>query len=79
MPHQSTQQLILDAAIAGPSIAGTLTTPSGARREFHGWIELTTAIEALLCSDQPGSLPPEGGLEPPDIAAPRLGSRSTSW
>lgn len=58
MAHRSTRPLILEAAISGTSIAGTLTTPSGARREFHGWIELTTAIEALLAADDPSPLGP---------------------
>ncbi len=42
------QRLILDAAIDGSVIRGTLTVPSGDRREFHGWLELNTALEATL-------------------------------
>jgi hypothetical protein len=63
--------------MSGSSIAGTLTTPSGARRDFHGWIELTTAIEALLGADDPQSLHPGDGREPsaqrspPPTACPR--------
>ena len=42
------QRLILDAAIDRSVIHGTLTAPSGDRREFHGWLELSTALEATL-------------------------------
>ncbi len=43
-----TQRVILDAAIEDGVIRGTLTAPSGARRDFHGWLELNTALEAIL-------------------------------
>jgi hypothetical protein len=43
-----TQRLILDAAIDRSVIHGTLTAPSGDRRDFHGWLELNTALEATL-------------------------------
>jgi hypothetical protein len=43
-----TQRLILDAAIDRSVIHGTLTVPSGDRRDFHGWLELNTALEAAL-------------------------------
>lgn len=53
------QRAILDAAIDGSVIRGTLTAPSGERREFHGWLELHTALETMLhasCDrDQPAS------------------------
>jgi len=42
------QRVILDAAIERSVIRGTLTGPTGERREFHGWLELNTALEALL-------------------------------
>ena len=42
------QRVILDAAIDGSVIRGTLTAPSGERRGFHGWLELNTALEATL-------------------------------
>jgi hypothetical protein len=42
------QRVILDAAIEASVIRGTLTAPSGARRDFHGWLELSTALEAIL-------------------------------
>jgi hypothetical protein len=48
MQLEPTQHLILEAAIDSSSIRGTLTAPSGDRREFHGWLELNTAIEAML-------------------------------
>jgi hypothetical protein len=43
-----TQQVILDAAIERSVIRGTLTAPTRERREFHGWLELNTALEAIL-------------------------------
>ena len=42
------QRVILDASIDGSVIRGTLTASSGERREFHGWLELNTALEAML-------------------------------
>ena len=42
------QRVIVDAAIENSVIRGTLTAPSGARRDFHVWLELNTALEALL-------------------------------
>ena len=42
------QQVILEAAIDRSVIQGTLTATSGERREFHGWLELSTALEAML-------------------------------
>ena len=42
------QHVILDAAIDRSVIRGTLTASSGERREFHGWLELNTALEAML-------------------------------
>jgi hypothetical protein len=40
-----TRTAILDAATKAFVIRGTLTAPSGARRDFHGWLELNTALE----------------------------------
>jgi hypothetical protein len=42
------QRVILDAAIDRGVIRGTLTANSGERREFHGWLELNTALEILM-------------------------------
>jgi hypothetical protein len=42
------QRVILDAAIERSVIRGTLTAATGQRREFHGWLELNTALEAIL-------------------------------
>ena len=42
------QRVILEAVIDGSVIRGTLTAPSGDRRDFHGWLELNTALEAAL-------------------------------
>jgi hypothetical protein len=43
-----TGQLTLEASLDGSVIRGVVSAPSGQRREFHGWLELSTAIEALL-------------------------------
>jgi hypothetical protein len=43
-----TRRVILDAAIDRSVMRGTLTAPSGERRDFHGWLELSTALEELL-------------------------------
>lgn len=45
-----TRRLILDAAIDRSVISGTLTAPSGERRNVHGWLELNTALEAMLAT-----------------------------
>jgi hypothetical protein len=42
------RRVILDAAIDDSVIRGTLIAPSGDRRDFHGWLELNTALEAML-------------------------------
>jgi hypothetical protein len=43
-----TKRLILDAQLERSVIEGTLTDPSGAQREFHGWLALAAALEAAL-------------------------------
>ena len=43
-----TRRVILDAAIDRSVIRGMLTAPTGERRDFHGWLELGTAIETML-------------------------------
>jgi hypothetical protein len=43
-----TRRVILDGAIERSVIRGTITGPAGERREFHGWLELNTALEAIL-------------------------------
>jgi hypothetical protein len=48
MQSPAYRQFILEAAIDGSVIHGTLSTPTGQQRAFHGWIELNTALEALL-------------------------------
>jgi hypothetical protein len=49
MKQSSTnRRLIIDASIDGSVIRGTLSASSGERRRFHGWLELNTAIEAML-------------------------------
>jgi hypothetical protein len=42
------RRVILDAAIERSVIRGTLTGSNGEQREFHGWLELNTALEAIL-------------------------------
>jgi hypothetical protein len=42
------RRVILDAAIDRSVIRGTLTAPTGERRDFHGWLELSTALETIL-------------------------------
>jgi hypothetical protein len=51
MQSSTIRKLVLDAAIDGSVIRGTLTTPAGERREFHGWLELNAAVEAMLDGD----------------------------
>jgi hypothetical protein len=54
-----TLRVILDAAIDRAVIRGTLSAPTGEWRDFHGWLELSTAREAMLDSGadhQPNSL-----------------------
>ena len=50
MQSPKPQELILEAAIEGSVIRGTLTAPTGEQRDFHGWLELNTALEAILTS-----------------------------
>jgi hypothetical protein len=47
----NTQRVILDAVLERSVIRGTLTAAAGERREFHGWLELNTALEAILTAD----------------------------
>ena len=48
MQISTTRRLILDAAIDRSVIRGTLTGSAGHRHDFHGWLELNTALEAML-------------------------------
>jgi hypothetical protein len=53
-PIGHVRRMILEARIDGSVIRGTLTLPEGEAREFHGWLELTTAIEAAAqTGDEP--------------------------
>lgn len=63
-----TRRVILDAAIERSVIRGMLTGPAGERREFHGWLELNTALEATL--DPAGRAPDTSAGTP---ALDRLG------
>ena len=49
----ATQRVILDATLDHSVIRGTLTAPAGERREFHGWLELNTMLEAILGTADP--------------------------
>jgi hypothetical protein len=54
-----TRRVMLDAAIDRSVIRGTLTAPTVERRDFHGWLELSTALEAMLdpgADDRPSRL-----------------------
>lgn len=51
----NTQGVILDATLERSVIRGTLTAPAGERREFHGWLELNTALEAILAPGRPSA------------------------
>ena len=42
------QRVILDAALYRSVIRGALIAATGERREFHGSLELNTALEAML-------------------------------
>jgi hypothetical protein len=42
------QRVILDVELERSVIRGALTTARGERREFHGWLELNIALEAML-------------------------------
>ena len=69
------QRLILDAAIDRSVIHGTLTAPSGDRREFHGWLELNTALEATLdtrAGRAPGDNPAASAAVPANARDTRL-------
>jgi hypothetical protein len=63
MPSPTYRQLILEAAIDGSAIRGTLTAPTGAQRDFHGWLELSTALEAILTSGR-GDHSPAASAQP---------------
>ena len=68
------QRVILEAAIDGSVIRGTLTAPSGDRRDFHGWLELNTALEATLdtrADRAPGDNPAASAAVPANARDPR--------
>jgi hypothetical protein len=48
MLSSTTRRLTIEASVDDSVIRGALIAPSGYRREFHGWLELNTALEAML-------------------------------
>ena len=44
----SIRRVILDASIDRSVIRGAISAPTGGRRDFHGWLELSTALETIL-------------------------------
>ena len=63
-----TRRVILDAAIDRSAIRGTLTAPTGERRDFHGWLELSTALETILdpgADHETNRLAPSGAMTDP--------------
>jgi len=77
MPFSTPRRLILDAAIDRSVIHGTLIAPTGDRREFHGWLELNTALEAMLATGAdhpPNDSTGESGAAP--AKAPATGAAS---
>ena len=68
MDTRERQRVILDAILDHSVIRGTLTVPTGERREFHGWLELNTMLEAIL-----GTAGPLSG-EQRGPAGPAVGS-----
>ena len=59
------QRVILDAILDHSVIRGALTAPTGERREFHGWLELNTMLEAILGTADPLSGEQRGHAGPP--------------
>ena len=62
------QRVILDAALDRSVIPGTVIAATGERREFHGWLELNTALEAMLNT---------GTDRAPNECPPRASHRAT--
>ena len=62
-PASKRRRLILDAALDGSVISGTLRDPSGDARPFYGWLELNTALEAAFRRepDEQSAATPEPG------------------
>jgi hypothetical protein len=44
----SVRRVILDAAIDRSVIRGAISAPTGERRDFYGWLELSAALEMIL-------------------------------
>jgi hypothetical protein len=71
MQYSTTRRLTLEAIIDRSVIRGTLTTSSGDRCDFHGWLELNTAIEAALSGSSSRQQP-----SPPGPSSPQQPERS---
>ena len=77
------QRVIVDAAIENSVIRGTLTAPTRGGRDFHGWLELNTALEATLdtrADRAPGDDPAASAAVPGNArdTRPTLRSRNPS-
>lgn len=48
MQPDGIRRVILEASIEGCVIRGILIAPDGERRNFHGWLELNAALEAVV-------------------------------
>jgi hypothetical protein len=66
----STRRLILEASLKGGVITGTLADATGPARDFHGWIELSTALEAALATDARDDAPAPPELPEPTATSP---------
>ena len=45
---QPKTRVVVEAALERSVISGTMIAPTGERRDFHGFLELATALEAAL-------------------------------
>jgi hypothetical protein len=70
------RRLILDAALERSVIRGTLAARSGHRRDFHGWLELNAALEAMLDTGADHA-PNDSAVVSAALLSARSGSRSS--
>jgi hypothetical protein len=57
-PHR--KRLVVNAELERSVIRGTLSDPTGAEHEFHGWLALHTALEAALADEDERSIEERG-------------------